>query len=489
MNLSEKTLHVLFIAAEADPFVKVGGLGDVAGSLPLALKHCYTSQLDIRLAIPYYASIHKTDLDTKLVANFKIQTVEEDLEVSVFETHLDDLPVYLIDGKPISESNSVYGNNFELDADKFIFFSLACLYLPLNLNWQIDILHANDWHTAVAIYQLALERKQNSQLSRTKSILSLHNLPFMGTGAEKALQKYRILPAKNPRMPAWARKLPLPMGLNTADKIVAVSPSYANEILTPEYGCDLQNFLQSKKKNLSGILNGIDYTSWNPQNDHCLLENYSINSLENRNKNKLNLQHEFDLSSSSEIPLLIFIGRLDQQKGVDFVIAALKNKWFRNQEWQVIFLGTGDKLLEAKIVSLEEQFPDHIRSALRFDGPLSHRLYAGADMLLMPSRYEPCGLAQMIAMRYGCVPIARATGGLIDTIHDYSTGVDSATGFLWQNQKDVEFAHLLISAIRVFSKHPSDWLKLQQNGMRMNNSWQNSAARYFDLYNKLIKAK
>ena len=472
---------MLFIAAEADPFVKVGGLGDVAGSLPAALKRL-RPDLDIRLTIPFYEAVHNLNLHTVLVASFPIASKSGAIQADIFETKLGELPVYLIDGMPIEAAKGIYGTDFEMDAEKFIFFSLACLYLPAVLHWPIDILHANDWHTAIAVHELAAKRQDQPELALTKSILTLHNLPFMGTGAQKALQKFFVAPARNPRMPAWSRTLPLPMGINAADKIIAVSPTYANEILTGDYGCDLQAFLQTKKKKLSGILNGIDYQCWNPQEDKLIQASFSSETLSQRLRNKQALQNEYSLKKDTATPLLTFIGRMDNQKGVDLVIEALQR--LHHKKWQAIFLGTGSPALEAQIQALQNCYPDQIRATLRFDAALSHRLYAGADILLMPSRYEPCGLAQMIAMHYGCIPVARATGGLVDTIQGYSKGPAAATGFLSWGATEVEFSQVVDSALEIYQQSEI-WQKLQQNGMSQDFSWQNSAEKYAALYDML----
>ncbi len=479
---SNRPLNVLFIAAEADPFIKVGGLGDVAGSLPIALKK-FVPSLDIRLAIPFYEVIHRSNVQADLVTSFSIPSTIGDVQADIFETRLGDLPVYLIDGKPIAANKEVYGTDFEMDAEKFVFFSLACLYLPMHLHWQIDILHANDWHTAISIYELVARKKEIPELSYVRSLLTIHNLPFMGAGSQNALKKFLITPAKNPRMPPWSRTLPLPMGMNAADKIVAVSPTYANEILTSDFGCDLQSFLQTKKKKITGVINGIDFNVWNPIKDQFIQSNFSTGQLSARAENKLALQKEFSLSIDPNKPLLTFIGRLDKQKGIDLVIEALQD--LQNKNWQLIFLGKGLSELEAQIQALQCQFPDQIRAALRFDLALSHRLYAGADMLLMPSRYEPCGLAQMIAMHYGCVPLARATGGLVDTIVDYSSEPKLATGFLFQNTSGLQFSQTIESAIKIFQQ-TEIWQKIQQNGMSQDFSWQNSAAKYYSLYNSIL---
>lgn len=481
-------MNVLFIASEADPLIKVGGLGDVSGSLPLALKQFCTGSpdavnLDIRLALPYYGALKKQALNAEPVCEFPLPTSDTPIQAKVFQTQLNEIPLYLIDGDPILPEAPVYGKDFKADARKFIFFSLACLYLPEMLNWPVDILHANDWHTALAVHQLKLLQKENPSYQTVHSILSVHNLPFMGTGSEEGLKYFQIPYATNPRMPKWARSLPLPMGLNAAERIVAVSPSYAQEIMTPEYGCDLEDFLMTKKSRISGIINGIDPRVWNPQTDSRLQQRFNAQSLALRAVNKQALQREMGLPEDATIPLLAFIGRMDRQKGIDLAIEAIQN--LDSKVWQMIFLGTGDSQLESTLSELQKKYPRQVCTALRFDADLSHRIYAGADMLLMPSRYEPCGLAQMIAMRYGCIPVARATGGLKDTIIDQTTRPEDATGFLFSGNDGEKMAAMLNIALTLYQQKVK-WQKLQENAMKTDFSWQNSAKEYFRIYQELV---
>ncbi len=476
-------LNVLFIASEADPLIKIGGLGDVSGSLPLALKKLTLAadssvDLDIRLALPYYGQLKNTSLAPSKIGAFTLSTQELPLAVSVYATELNGIPLYLLDSSLISPEAPVYGADFKADASKFIFFSLACLQLPKLLNWHLDILHANDWHTAVAVHELPILARTELSLQKTHSILAIHNLPFMGTGSEEGLEYFQVPFARNPRMPKWARSLPLPMGINAADRIIAVSPGYAQEIMTPEYGCDLQDFIITKKARLSGIVNGIDPDIWNPQTDDKIRQNFSSSSLEVRGQNKEALQRELGLPVLPDTPLMAFIGRLDRQKGIDLALEALKK--FNKTPWQIVFLGTGNSQIEADLKTLQEKYPDQVRLALRFDAALSHRIYAGADILLMPSRYEPCGLAQMIAMRYGCIPVARATGGLLDTISH------EKTGFLFDGNDSAAMAGGLKTAFKAFAKK-EQWHKMQVNAMNTDFSWQNSAREYLNVYQELSK--
>lgn len=479
-------LHVLFIASEADPLVKAGGLGDVAGSLPVAIGNLNdqastTRQVDIRLVIPFYNPIKEKNIKIERVASFYIETTEGPVEAVVFSTWLSGVLTYLISGEPITRSDETYGTDFKSDAEKFIFFSLACLKLPGVINWRCDILHANDWHTAVAIHELKSGGPLETHLQETGTVLTIHNLPFMGTGSEEALAKYFIKPSKNKNLPAWARELPLPMGMAVADQIVAVSPTYAKEIMTPEYGCDLQGFLNTRHAHISGILNGIDTNTWDPATDPVIVSNFDSKTLERRVKNKRAILKEFNFNYQENIPLLVLISRMDRQKGVDIAIEGLK--LIKNLPWQAILLGTGDKKLEQACEELEAEMPNKVKAAILFDTSLSRQLYAGADILMMPSRYEPCGLSQMFAMRYGCLPVARATGGLIDTVVDPKLNLD-ATGFLFSREDPRSFAVALRRVFLTYAQKDS-WIQMQRNAMAQDFSWKRSAEQYIRLYQEL----
>ncbi len=484
-----KILRVVFTAAEADPFVKVGGLGDVAGSLPAQLQK--TSQLDgkkihidIRLVLPYHLLISPRFREQKPVAEFTIPTRKTQLQARVFYTKFNNINVYLIDGKPISKSNSVYSRDSKVDGDKFAFFSLACLKLIEILDFKPHILHANDWHTALTIYAQSLNRSQKSNSNYPATLITLHNLPFMGTGTENSLKKYGIPPSKHQDLPEWSRQLPLPMGLSTADAIVAVSPTYAREIQTEAFGCGLENFLSKNQSKIFGIINGLDYHTWNPEIDPCIEKNYSSQKIEFRSENKAALQVEFNLPGDKETPLLVLISRMDIQKGIDLAVDSLER--IADLNWQAIFLGSGDPVLENRVLEMEKLFPLRFRAALRFDSSLSHRMYAGGDILLMPSRYEPCGLSQLIAMRYGCIPVARATGGLVDTIQTLPK--KERTGYLFPFSTPASMATELEAALRDI-KSPVKWKALQRRAMGKDFSWDNSAMEYARLYLDLFNNK
>ena len=471
-----KTINVLFLAAEADPFVKVGGLGDVAGSLPRALRALSNEdiKLDVRLVLPYHPVVKADNL--KPLSMFSIPRGDSEVEVEAFEGSLNGMPVYFINGDAIRANGSVYSVDPKLDAEKYTFFSLAALELPRQINWSPDVVHANDWHTALSVYG-SLTKRWEAGARHVAGVVTLHNLPFMGPDVSAILESYGIKIAQTD-LPEWARLMPLPLGLWASDAIVAVSPTYANEVLTPEYGCGLDEFLQLRRKTISGVLNGIDVVSFNPVDDSALGVNFDVNSLEKRAANKTLLQERLGFQPDPDAPLLAMVSRMDTQKGVDLAFTALKS--MKKINFQTVILGTGDPKFEEAAQSLHNRFPEKIKIELRYDASLARQIYAGSDMLLMPSRYEPCGLSQMIAMRYGCVPVVRATGGLNDTVKH------GETGFVFDKAHHMSLMGAVKAGIKVYSDRER-WRKIQRAGMAQDFSWENSARKYLELYQSLVK--
>jgi len=471
-----QTINVLFLAAEAEPFIKVGGLGDVAGSLPRALRALSNDdiKLDVRLVLPYHPAVKADNL--KPVGMFSLAHGNDEIQVEAFETSLNGMPVYFIGGNPISANGSVYSSNAGLDAEKYVFFSLAALELSRYINWLPDVIHGNDWHTAVSMYG-SLTKRWEEGARHVASVISVHNLPFMGPDVSAILESYGVKLAQTD-LPDWARVMPLPLGLWASDAIVAVSPTYGREILTPEYGCGLDDFLRSRGETVSGILNGLDTASFNPADDGALGSNFDSNSLEKRALNKSLLQERLGLPQEPEIPLLAMVSRMDVQKGVDLVFAALKN--MKGSKWQAIILGTGDPKLEEEAMKLQALYPERVKVETRYDAGLARQIYAGSDMFLMPSRYEPCGLSQMIAMRYGCVPVVRAAGGLNDTV------IHGKTGFVFEKIHHMSLVAAIKSAFKVYAER-EQWQTIQRAGMAQDFSWENSARKYLELYQSIIK--
>lgn len=496
------SLRVLFLASEADPFIKVGGLGDVAGSLPRAIHGIKSAQgeypwksIDVRLVIPYHGQISRAKYGLRLVSAFDIAHKNGPLPVEAYDSVVSGLPVYFISGPPILPEAPLYTGDPDTDGSKYTFFSLAALELARSLGWQPHLLHANDWHTAPAIYALSTLLSGDPFYAKTARLLTVHNLPYLGAGTGPALAAFGLPPASDSPLPGWAQDLPLPLGLLTADRIVAVSPTYAREILTPEFGSGLYKFLATRKDAISGILNGIDVDRWNPASDPHLAINFTPENLAARGANKHHLQTEFDLEPEPNQMLFAMINRMDHQKGVDLALEALRmlatgssaTRDPASQKWQAIILGTGMAELEEAAHGMQVEFPGRVRAALRFDGALSSRIYAGADCLLIPSRYEPCGLTQMIAMRYGCVPVARATGGLRDTITDEDQNHNN-NGFLFEEAAPEALEACMQRALRAFIDKEK-WSKLQYNGMSQDFSWDRSARQYLDLYRTMVLSK
>ena len=488
-------VNVLFMASEADPLIKVGGLGDVAGSLPRALRSVGLSSsltsigLDVRLVIPFHPAIRRDLYSIEQVAEYTVYGDKRYIPVRAFALDLDSLPIYLVGGAPIEQETGVYSANLEADSYKYVFFSIAALELARRLDWRPDILHANDWHTSAAIYSLALNRPTDHFYGQTASLLTIHNLPYLGAMTGPALEAFDLPPAETTSLPAWAGHMALPLGLLTADAVVAVSPGYAKEIITEEFGSGLQFFLRAHAQKITGILNGLDTHKWDPASDVELTSNFSTINQSARAANKSFLQAQLELDVNTSLPVLAMITRMDPQKGVDIAVDALRSLLQSPSDdsapFQAIFLGTGNPILEEMVRRLETDYPGRIRACITYNEKLSRHIYAGADLLLMPSRYEPCGLSQMIAMHYGCIPIAHATGGLSDTIHD-ATDPGMSTGFLFKPVTPATLAEAIQRALSVYLHDPAAWQAMQVRGMDQDFSWDRSAMEYLKLYKFLL---
>jgi len=471
-----KTINILFLASEVEPFVKVGGLADVAGSLPLALRALPGEpRLDVRLALPLHRAIQADPANLIPGVEFSVSRGRINIPAQVLEDELGGMTVYFIAGGPISEAATVYSSDPTFDREKYTFFSLAALEMTRALGWRPDILHANDWHTALALYALRT-RRSDPFFTPLRSVLTLHNLPYMGGNGSEQLAAYGLNPVEDDALPQWAHNQPLPLGLWAADALVAVSPTYAQEILTPEFGCGLQNFLRGRGDAFSGILNGLDTVSWDPAADPGLAANFDACSLTSRPANKAALREHLGLQDDPGVPLLAMVGRIDPQKGVDIVLDATRQ--IVDLPWQMVILGKGDASLEDGARRLEADFPGRVRAVIDYNAPLGRLIYGGADVFLMPSRYEPCGLAQMIAMRYGCVPVVRATGGLKDTVEE------GRTGFLFEEATPEALVEALRRALATYPEQ-AKWQKLQRNGMKQDFSWTKSAQQYRTVYQSL----
>lgn len=443
--MANKKLKILIAAAEAAPIAKVGGLGDVIGSLPKALEKLGA---DARVIIPLYGSIDNGKREIKpLKKNIKISRDSINLK----QTRLPDssVPVYLVEHECFKN-----GGVYSADMEKFILFSRAILPSAQAAGFMPDVVHLNDWHTAETAGILGAERKINDFFKRTKSLYTIHNLANQGKTKTKNYMAEGIL---------------------NADFVNTVSPSYAEEILTEEFGAGLENILQKRKNRLCGILNGIDENFFNPETDDLIEQKYSAKNLKGKATNKSALQKQFGLPADKNAALIGLVSRLEWQKGVDLI-----SEEFSRLNCQFVFLGTGEKKYEDALLKLAEKFPRRFGTRIGFDEKLAHLIYAGSDMFLMPSRFEPCGLGQMIAMRYGSVPVARATGGISDTVND-------KTGFIFKKCSSEELRLTLCRAISAFHKNKTLWRSMRIKGMKQDFSWRKSAREYLNLYKQLAE--
>ena len=485
LNVKEqpRMLRILFIASEAEPIIKVGGLGDVAGTLPRYLASLSTRdldgfKLDIRIAIPFYPTLSDKFIQDKPLISFSIPYRGQSLSGWAYQSSLNNIPLLLISGSPIESVKTVYSLEADKDMEKFVFFSLAALEICKLDQWKPDILHAHDWHSAPAVYALAQKRTDDSFFKDTKSILTVHNLPFLGGNATEHYPNFGLTIETESKLPEWARRIVLPLGLVKADLITTVSPTYSQEILTSEFGSGLEEYLRTRKGSIYGILNGLDKEQWNPETDPSITQNFSIETLEVKRKNKESLLRDLGLEVDVDIPLLVSIGRMDYQKGLDLTVHTLRATG--NLPWKAVIMGSGNPAIEAECKKLEGKYPTRVKVIIQYNPSLARKIYASGDLFLMPSRYEPCGLSQMIAMRYGCIPLARATGGLKDTILD-DPQYTRSTGFLFEEPSSAAMAFCLQRALMVYSNQET-WKKIQNNAMQQDFSWHKSALAYAGLY-------
>ncbi|MEX2030495.1 MAG: glycogen/starch synthase [Anaerolineales bacterium] len=471
-----RRLKVLFLTAEAAPWVQVGGLGEMAGSLAQSLA---SRSLELRLAVPLYPWLSLADQDPGPRIEFDVPGLGRPAAGGMVSARHGRAQIWWMDGDPIRTARSVYADPAD-DAPRFLFFVRAALEACRAVGWKPDILHFHDWHTAPGAVPILRMREADSFWSGVRTLVTIHNLPYLGVGGESAVRALGWARDADSRLPDWARALPLPVGLSAADGLSTVSPTYAREIQTPEFGAGLSEFLLQRSGDLTGILNGIDTRRWDPASDPALVARYSVEDLGPRRANKAALRQELGLLDTKTTLLLGMVTRLDPQKGVDLVLRALEA--LREEPWELVLLGSGAPDLEALAQAFRARHPDRVALKIGFDSGLSRRIYSSADILLVPSRYEPCGVAQMIAMRYGALPLVRATGGLKDTVRDAEER--GGTGFVFGPAEPDALAACVLRAIRAFGNRRR-WRAMQLRAMAQDFSWARSAAEYLALYRSL----
>ena len=458
-------MKVLFLAAEMLPYAKVGGLADVAGSLPRAL-----AQLGVQIwrALPRYGRVDPRALGfRRRRRGLRLALPELSVRGRLWvREEGPGLVTWMVDLPGWTDRERVYG---EKDDDlRFLLFSAAALEAARMEGVRPDWIHAHDWHAAAAV----LLARRDPEFREAGTVLTIHNLGYPGELGPRAR---KLLGA-----PEGASFLAL--GIEAADWITTVSPRYAREILTPEYGEGLEEILKARQDRLVGILNGIDVEFFNPETDPALPVPYNAEALERRRENKVALQREMGLAGDPEAPLAGLVSRLVPQKGVDLLLEALP-RLLRDTPLQLALLGSGDEATEAAFRELARRFPGRVGLAFGYNEPLAHRIYAGTDLFLMPSRYEPCGLGQMIALRYGSLPVVRETGGLADTVTDFDPRTGQGNGFVFRPYDPWAFYGAVVRAVENY-RHPGLWPRLQRRGMALDFSWTASARRYLELYRR-----
>jgi len=482
-------LKIASVSAEVDPYSKSGGLADVAGALPKALKKLGHN---IIVVTPFYGSI----IDPK---KYNLKKIKENITVIIDNKHkqkvdfwqgylTEDLPIYFIENeKYFSKRKTLYGSSHE--NIRFLLFDLAVLKLLIKLRFEADIIHCHDWHTGLIPYFLKRDFQNSRVLKKAATVFTIHNLTFqLGHNWWEVPDKLKddgrsSLPdLDDPKIEGvnFAKRAIL-----NADVINTVSEQYAEEIMTRDFGQDLHRILKNRKDRVFGIVNGIDYKDYNPHNDPGLYRNFDWHNFEVKEKNKLFIQKYYNLPQDSKVPILCMTSRIAEQKGFDLV-KDISDIIFRFN-LQMIIMGDGDKGMISHLKKLQKTYPKKL-TYTPFDFKMETSVYAGADMILLPSRFEPCGLTQMKSMRYGCVPIARHIGGFVDTVFDYNPRYQTGNGFSFKAYDSRAMLVAITRALETY-KREDEWRKMVQKVMRQSFSWEYPARKYVELFKTALKIK
>jgi len=492
-----RPLNILLVSSEVEPFAKTGGLADVCGALPKALKELGH---EVRIIMPRYRFISEWKFKLHDIIRLKDipvnvgKSIETANVKSSFISNLKEkVQVYFLDNAKYFGRDGTYQSpaghkDYRDNDERFVFFARGVLETLKRLGWQPDIIHCNDWQTGLIPAYLKTLYADDPFFKTVKSVFTIHNMAYQGAFPPESFAKTNLPESlfKTDGVEAYGKFNFLKTGLYFADAITTVSPRYAQEICdSPELGAGLNGLLTQRRKDLHGIINGIDYQVWNPATDEGIFRKYDMKSIEAKLDNKKALTGRFGLEFSPTTPVIGAITRLVDQKGFDLVLDIFDDLMQSNV--QFILIASGDKGLEKRFEQFRKKYPKQVGTFMGFDEALAHLVEAGSDMLLMPSRYEPCGLNQMYSMRYGTIPIVRATGGLEDTVEDYS-GNGKGTGFKFGNFDSKELLKTVQRALKVFEQS-EEWRKLVRNGMQRDFSWENSARKYLALYKELLKIR
>lgn len=476
-----KPLQVLLAASEAYPFIKTGGLADVAYALPKALKNL---GVDIRVILPKYIQIPwEFRKDMKHLGHKFIKLAWREEYLGIEEYIYQGIIYYFVDNEKYFSRASVYGEMD--DCERFGFFSKGVLESLSLTGFTPDIIHCNDWHTGMI--PLFLEDAKRYSSLNIKTLFTIHNLRFQGVFPYENLVWTLGL---DPKIYFHDEGLKfhheisfMKAGVNYCDFITTVSQTYAQEIKTPQYGEGLHGLFHHHTQKLLGIINGVDYDLFNPINDDEIKFNYHEKDLSGKELNKEYLQEKMGLMKDSTKPVISLISRLDRQKGIHLIMAILESL-LKETDAQFVLLGNGESEYEEFFRKKALKYPDRVSAIIGFNHILAKEIYAGSDMILMPSFFEPCGLSQLIAMRYGTVPVVRETGGLRDTVQPFNQYTGDGTGFSFTNYNAHDMLHVLKYATEIFHKDKRQWKSIMKNGMKSDHSWEKSAKLYLDIYRK-----
>ena len=473
-------MKILYVAAEATPYVKVGGLGDVMGGLPKEL--CALGE-DARVIIPLYSSI-KEELKTELkfVAEINIPLGWRMCYCGIFESEYKGVKYYFIDNEQYFKRPNTYGE-FD-DAERFAFFSKAALEILPHIDFYPDIINANDWHTALVPLYLNAYYRNISAYKNTKTVLSIHNIEFQGQYDPIILGHVLGLDVTYRSIFMYDGCLNiLKAGIESADLVTTVSKTYAQEILSPQFSHGLHNILVPRQYKLRGIVNGIDYDAFNPKTDKFLHRNFDYSTIRFKSLNKTALQKEMTLPEDTKKPMIGMVTRLTPQKGLDLI----KDAMFELLKFdiQLVVLGTGYSEYEELMRYWEYTDHEKVRGIIKFSNELASKIYAASDMFLMPSRSEPCGLAQMISMRYGAVPIVHTVGGLKETVIPYNPETKEGNGFTFQSYNAWDMYDAVKRAVAAYNDKDI-WKFVRKNAMNTDFSWNKSANEYMEIYKSII---
>ena len=475
-------MKILFVAAEGAPFSKTGGLGDVIGALPKSL---VKAGQEVAVILPYYDMVEaKFGDQIEDVLQFEVYVGWRRQFCGIKKTVLNGVTFYFIDNQYYFFRGHVYGD-FD-DGERFAFFQLAALEAMERIGFIPDVLHAHDYHTAMIPFLLKEKYRWIQAYQNIKTILTIHNLEFQGQFSEGMLwdlfrvgfERYADGTVRWNDCLNWMKA-----GILYADRVSTVSPSYAHEIMTPEFGCGLDQILRMESGKLSGIVNGIDTDIYNPETDPLLDYHFNKSDLSGKAQSKAKLQEKLGLPVRPDVPMIGIVSRLTRQKGFDVVVEGLHR--MLQEDVQIVLLGTGDPGFEEAFSWFGQVFPDKLSANITFDVKLAQEIYAASDIFLMPSRFEPCGLSQMMAMRYGTLPLVHEVGGLRDTVQPFNPIEGIGTGFSFDNLTSYWLNWALETALDVYYNHPAVWKKLQVQAMECDFSWDTACQSYLDLYHSL----